>query len=85
MKICEKNYYTRLLLENKDSAKNIWKVYGELINNNKKKKENVIKKLIYEDIEMTDTTEIANAFNNYFSLVGTKLASKFSRKSDFKK
>jgi hypothetical protein len=40
MRLAEKNYYTKLLVESKESSGNVWKIYGELLNNGKKRKTN---------------------------------------------
>ena len=77
----EKAYYTALLSESKSSTKQIWKVYGELMNN-KGKKRNNITKILNEGSEITDPRMMADIFNKYFSTVGQNLARKFSGNND---
>ena len=83
IRAAEKHYYSKLLLEHKNSTKQLWKIYGELLHN-KKKKGNHISKLMYHNKEHTDNQAIANIFNDYFSTVGTKLAKKFKQNSNYK-
>jgi len=83
LKESENRYYTNLLLENRNSTQKIWKVYGELMSN-KKKKNNSINKILFEGNEMTDPADIANTFNKYFSTIGLNLAKKFKNDNKYK-
>ena len=81
LRTCIKNsesLYHRELFENtKTAAYNLWKHLGPIINNKKKKRDNLINKIIKEGETFSDTKSIANALNSYFCEIGPELQSKF--------
>lgn len=79
----EQEYYKALLLRYKNSARGIWKVYGELLNTQKGKKCTSIKTLNFKDQIVTDDNDIANTFNNYFANIGSNLAKGFPKNKYF--
>ena len=69
----EREYYQKLLNDRQSQSINSWKIINELIN--KKQKSNVsIKALQHDGKETKDNTQIADAFNTYFSTIGQELA-----------
>ena len=73
-RFCEKNYYTKLIENNKNNVKNIWRALNEIINKKVKSNEypNQFKT---EDVStISGTKMIANKFNDFFVNVGTNLA-----------
>ena len=78
-KLCKKaqeNYFYNLLNDTKSSITNLWKIFGPIINPSKKAKNHNINKLKVNDKILTNSKDIAEAFNNYFCNVGTNLANK---------
>ncbi len=67
---CYKKYFTELLSNTKQSVKSLWDTFGHIINLGKKKKS--------IDIDnantITNDNDIADAFNSYFSSIGSNLA-----------
>ena len=86
IKKAEVMYYKKILNSHNNSSKALWKTFGKVLNN-KKVKHNNISSLSVNGKTQTDPQEIANSFNNSFSEIGEKLASKFSNQnsSEFKK
>ena len=76
-------YYIEIIGKNKDSAINMWKTVGSILNPNNQKKKCSINKLIIEEEELTDKFDITNAFNNFFCTVGEKLAAKIKSNTNF--
>lgn len=74
IKITTKNYYTQKLENAKNSLKDTWRILKDLINKKKSK-------LIYPNTfshnnkEISNTNEIAQTFNEYFTNIGPNLAS----------
>lgn len=60
--------------------KKIWKVVNEIINPENERK--TVKEVVKEGKLITNTTEIAMAFNDFFANIGANLASKISRAND---
>lgn len=80
----EKDFYTKLLISEKASLQNIWKIYRHLMGKNKNKTTSIINKLVTEDGIVTGNTTIANAFNDYFCTVGQKLSRNFADNHNYK-
>ena len=72
----EKLFYQKILKENSDNCRNMWKVFGSILNN--KSKSNSINKIKINDTEVTDQKIIAEEFNKYFSTIGAELAKDFN-------
>ena len=71
-------YYYSIFEKYKNDIKKVWLNIGEILNKKKSKKAYPAKFLI-EDNLTTDKNDIAQAFNKYFSDIGTKLAEKISK------
>ena len=75
-RVSEKNYYHAFFTDNLNNMKNTWNGINNLINGKKKKARAISSlKRLNNDIT-TDPLEISNIFNNYFSSVSEKLASR---------
>ena len=57
-----------------NDGKRIWKGIKQIIRTTSQERQ-AINKVVLNDIEITDPTSIANAFNNYFANIGSDLAS----------
>ena len=68
-------YYCEIFSEKSNSVLQMWKSLGHIFNPSKKAKQNHIDKIIYENREINDKQEIADAMNEYFCTIGEKLAS----------
>ena len=67
----KKNYYSNQIDKYTNSAKKQWKIINEIISNSKPK--NKVSKLKLPDSTITDSKDIAEAFNSYFCSVAGKL------------
>ena len=85
IKKAEQMYYKHIINSHNDSSKALWKTFGKILNNKKVKHAN-ISSLSVNGKTQTDPKIIANTFNDFFSEIGEKLASKFSNQnsSEFK-
>ena len=81
----ETNYYSNLLLNEKFSIQNLWKVYRHLMGKDENKKATVLNKLINDNGVVTGNDGIANTFNKYFCTIGQKLAETFQVNDNYKK
>ena len=72
-KSSKNKYFIEYFNNNKTNIKNIWSSIRKLITN-KSKGCSVPSKLIIDGNDITDSKAIANAFNNFFTNVGTSLA-----------
>lgn len=69
----KRDYYADLLSKHKNNARDTWKTLNHILK--KKRGNNVCKKFrINDDDVLTDSTGIANSFNDYFVNIGPKLA-----------
>ena len=69
--MAKRSYFAQQVLSSKNDSKKLWKVLNQAVNRNSK---NTIPTYVRDDNDklLTDPTEIANAFNSYFSnVVGT--------------
>ena len=73
VKISKKKYYNDYFIENSNNVKNIWKGIKQIMTL-KPQKASLPTKLVMSDSITTDTKSIANAFNDFFSNIGNKLA-----------
>ncbi len=73
LKISKCDYYTALILENKNKPKLMWKYLKELLPGNAKPSP---KGLLIDGQIITDPKCMSNVFNNYFTSIGQELASK---------
>ena len=75
-RVSRKNYYHPFFADNLNNMKNTWNGINSLINGKNIKSRSISSlKRLNNDIT-TDALEISNIFNNYFSSVGEKLASR---------
>nr|CAI5832635.1 unnamed protein product [Callosobruchus analis] len=79
----KKNYFKTEINKNRDSPRKLWNCIKNLCNENKDK--NTINHIMTASgtIE-NDKNSISNMFVDYYSNVGSKLASKFSRNNNYK-
>ena len=70
-------YFETFFKETTDSRK-CWRVINEQFGNSKNKCSNAPKKLRCDNTEVTDPTQIANRFNEYFTSIGENLAAGFT-------
>ena len=59
VRLAQKNYYTQLLLDEKFSMQNLWKVYRHLMGKEKNKNANLINKLVTDTEIVTGDKNIA--------------------------
>ena len=69
-------YYKQLFDDTQQSAYNLWKHLGPIINPNKKKSRSGINKILYNGHYVTDKSQICNVMNEYFCEVGKALQAK---------
>ena len=69
----QREYYDNILSDRQTYAKNAWKIINETTGK-KSKKSTLIEHIVYDGQQRTTNQDIANAFNDYFSTVGAKLA-----------
>ena len=88
-KVCRlsrEHYYENIINETKSSLKNLWKVFGPIINPARNKNSCKIDKIKINGQVLDNENEIANHFNSYFCNIGKKLADKIcSKETDLKK
>ena len=79
-------YYKHVINSHNNNTKALWKTFGKILNNKKVKHANIGSLSVNGKTE-TDPKIIANTFNDFFSEIGEKLASKFSNQnsSEYKK
>ena len=70
-----------MIAMNKNNLRKTWNIIKSVINRNKKQSTQS-SKFISNGKEISDRTEIANLFNNYFINIGPTLASKIPQKGD---
>ena len=78
IKTAEHSYYQQMFNDRSNSAKNLWKHFGPILNSSKKQRSNV-SSLQVNDRKITQNQAIANAFNDYFSRVGFNLDGKIGK------
>ena len=86
IKRAQEHYYNNILKGHQNSSKNLWKTFGKILNKNKHKRKS-IGSLNIDGNSVTDPQLITESFNNFFSQIGEKLASKFSgdNNTDYKR
>jgi len=73
LKIYKRKYYNNYFFENTNNSKKVWKGVKQIVNFKPQTSTKQIQ-LRLDDCEITDSVEVANAFNSYFSSVGNDLA-----------
>ena len=66
-------YFNNKIDQAKSSPKNMWKIINEALNR-KSSSSDQIEKILNNGDFFTDSKEIADIFNKYFSLIGHKTA-----------
>ena len=75
--ISKKMYYRSVIDENKSNSNRLWKVINEIIKKERKHTSNILHEVVDANgHKQTDSVTVSNAFNQYFSEVGSRLASK---------
>ena len=83
-RLSKKNYFHAFFVDNLNNMKNTWNGINSLINGKKKKIRAISSlKRLNDDSITNDPLEISNIFNNYFSSVGEKLASRVPSSCSF--
>jgi hypothetical protein len=78
LRLCEKNYYSDMLENNKKDMKKTWNIINELIHKRKKKSSNLPAQFLRNNAIIKGNLNIANGFNDYFINVGPNLADKIT-------
>ena len=79
----DKSAYYRAILEScGNDAKETWKLVGGIIG--KGETSCLMKELIIDNKKITDSKQIANGLNNYFSNIGSSLGEKFIFNDEFR-
>jgi hypothetical protein len=69
-------YYTSKLNKDKAKVQDVWKIYSELLGRVKSPTRTNVSKLIHEGQTISNDSQIAKTFNEYFATIGEKLAAK---------
>ena len=85
LKIAEEKYYLDMFKETQNSSIKLWKYLGNIINPNKKSKQNKIDKMYVNGEYIEDDELISNHMNNYFCNIGINLANELPPGGDYKK
>ena len=72
----KRSYYQDKLKKCEGNIKSTWKIMKEIFGKAKINQKNLPKQLVINNKKITDKTEIANNFNEFFANVGPKLAEK---------
>ena len=74
----KRDYFDRVFLAYKCDMKRTWQVISETLNRNKRKHD-MPSLFTHEGRDLVDSTEIANAFNTYFTNIGKNLSSQIDQ------
>ena len=78
LRLAKSAYHHRVLRENKDDSKKVWKVINELIYSNKRNRLLPFYLTTAAGDTVTDTQEIAETFNKFFVNEGKSITSSSS-------
>ena len=81
LRIEEKKHFNMLITLNQNNLRKTWEIIKTVTNRNKKQS-TLTSKFISNGNEITNPTDIANMFNNYFVNIGPTLASKIPPKGN---
>ena len=73
LKLSKRKYYNQYFLENSNDIKRVWNGIKQIIHCKPKASQKAVK-IIKNNVELIDPLKIAEAFNTYFSNVGSNLA-----------
>ena len=68
-------YYQKILTKQNNNCKNLWKIFGKMLKKDKNKVN--ICKIKVNDTNITNSSQITNAFNDFFTNIGSNLANSF--------
>ena len=74
----KKSYFTDKVEQNKSDSTKLWKTLKEVLND---KKCSGIPNVMVDGVTVTEKSSIAKCFNDFFSTIGAKLASKFTTRT----
>ena len=80
--VSKKMYYHDYFKENFSNLKKIWTGIREIVNINKKNTQGIPTKLIKDNIEVSDTKQMADVLNKYFSTIGINTANSTASNSN---
>ena len=72
----KQTYYQRYFEQNQKYSKTLWRGINEIISSRKNKNDGNVSAIIADDNTITDPIEIAQNFNNFFTLIGPNLQKK---------
>ena len=72
------NFYKRAFDGVKSDIKKTWKILNKIIKPNKFVTKSVFKKIVVDNVIYTDSSEIAEMFNKFFSTIGDKIQNSMS-------
>ena len=70
----KKVYYEHKFNAAKNYIQQTWRIINNIVNTKNCKVENIVKKIIQDDIVHEDSEDIANMFNDYFADIGKNIA-----------
>ena len=73
LRISTQTYYPKYFEENIKNSKRIWQGIHEIKSFQKSKKEISISTIIFDDNTISDPTEMAESFNNFFMFIRKNL------------
>ena len=76
IKRAESLYYKNIISKHNNSSKNLWNIFGKILNS-KKIKHNKIANININGEIQTEPQKITETFNKFFSEIGGNLAKKF--------
>ena len=79
----KKTYYDKLFLKVRNDVKKTWNIINKIIRPDYNKT-NFIDSIIFNNEQLKDHSSIANAFNNYFSSIGSNISRSFPDSTDIR-
>ena len=76
IKRAESLYYKSIISKHNNTSKNLWKIFGKILNSKKIKHNKIVSIKINEE-NQTEPQKITETFNNFFSEIGGNLAKNF--------
>jgi hypothetical protein len=74
LRVAERNHYHDIITYNKNNLKKTWSIMKNIIN--KKQKSSKPEHFLYNNVKITNKSEIACRFNDFFVNIGSSLANK---------
>ena len=75
----KKDYYSKLFDNYKNDIKSTWRTINKILKPNSNNKRSSIKKIIHNDVTLTESSDIANVFNNFFCNIGKETSRKYGK------